>query len=120
LCDQNRSPRSTSRPITPGRIDASSSNRPSSAGCSPYTDRGCRRQAYLLRSDPVNADSVCDLSPHHHLVTEAVVSANRLGSRPPHVDSRRPSPPRLLRMSGLLGHGPWGRQRGPPQARQRF
>jgi PqqA peptide cyclase len=36
---------------------------------------GCRCQAYLLTGDPANADPVCDLSPHHHLVTEAVARA---------------------------------------------
>ena len=36
---------------------------------------GCRCQAYLLTGDPTNADPVCDLSPHHHLVTEAVERA---------------------------------------------
>ncbi|HXS20369.1 MAG TPA: pyrroloquinoline quinone biosynthesis protein PqqE [Steroidobacteraceae bacterium] len=36
---------------------------------------GCRCQAYLLTGDPANADPVCDLSPHHHLVTEAVMRA---------------------------------------------
>lgn len=38
---------------------------------------GCRCQAYLLTGDPYNADPVCDLSPHHHLVTEAVARADR-------------------------------------------
>jgi pyrroloquinoline quinone biosynthesis protein E len=33
---------------------------------------GCRCQAYLLTGDAANADPVCDLSPHHHLVTEAI------------------------------------------------
>jgi len=36
---------------------------------------GCRCQAYLLTGDAANADPVCDLSPHHHLVTEAVARA---------------------------------------------
>ena len=36
---------------------------------------GCRCQAFLLTGDPANADPVCDLSPHHHLVTEAVEKA---------------------------------------------
>ena len=36
---------------------------------------GCRCQAYLLTGDAANADPVCDLSPHHHLVTEAVERA---------------------------------------------
>ncbi|MGH8323204.1 MAG: pyrroloquinoline quinone biosynthesis protein PqqE, partial [Steroidobacteraceae bacterium] len=38
---------------------------------------GCRCQAYLLTGDPANADPVCDLSPHHHLVTSTVASAAR-------------------------------------------
>jgi pyrroloquinoline quinone biosynthesis protein E len=36
---------------------------------------GCRCQAYLLTGDADNADPVCELSPHHHLVTEAVARA---------------------------------------------
>jgi pyrroloquinoline quinone biosynthesis protein E len=36
---------------------------------------GCRCQAYLLTGDPANADPVCDLSPYHHRVTEAVERA---------------------------------------------
>ena len=43
---------------------------------------GCRCQAYLLTGDPDNADPVCDLSPHHHLVTEAVARAERDVNRP--------------------------------------
>jgi pyrroloquinoline quinone biosynthesis protein E len=38
---------------------------------------GCRCQAYLLTGDAANADPVCDKSPHHHLVTEAVARAER-------------------------------------------
>ena len=38
---------------------------------------GCRCQAYLLTGDAANADPVCDLSPHHHLVTEAAAHADR-------------------------------------------
>ncbi|HEX8756431.1 MAG TPA: pyrroloquinoline quinone biosynthesis protein PqqE [Steroidobacteraceae bacterium] len=37
---------------------------------------GCRCQAYQLTGDPANADPVCELSPHHHLVTEAVDRAD--------------------------------------------
>ena len=37
---------------------------------------GCRCQAYLLTGDAANADPVCDLSPLHHLVTDAVAAAN--------------------------------------------
>jgi len=38
---------------------------------------GCRCQAYLLTGDAANADPVCDLSPHHRVVTEAVARAER-------------------------------------------
>ena len=38
---------------------------------------GCRCQAYLLTGDAANADPVCDLSPHHHLIAEAVARAER-------------------------------------------
>ena len=36
---------------------------------------GCRCQAYMLTGDPANADPVCDKSPHHALVTQAVERA---------------------------------------------
>jgi pyrroloquinoline quinone biosynthesis protein E len=32
----------------------------------------------MLTGDAANADPVCDLSPHHHLVTEAVARAEAL------------------------------------------
>jgi pyrroloquinoline quinone biosynthesis protein E len=38
---------------------------------------GCRCQAYMLTGDATNADPVCELSPHHHLVVEAVEKADR-------------------------------------------
>ena len=38
---------------------------------------GCRCQAFLLTGDAANADPVCELSPHHHLVTEAVERAGK-------------------------------------------
>ncbi len=44
---------------------------------------GCRCQAYLLTGDAANADPVCDLSPHHHLVTEAVARAERSADAAP-------------------------------------
>jgi pyrroloquinoline quinone biosynthesis protein E len=47
---------------------------------------GCRCQAFLMTGDAANADPVCDLSPHHHLVTEAVADAERprpAAARPP-------------------------------------
>lgn len=37
---------------------------------------GCRCQAYMLTGDARAADPVCDKSPYHHLVTEAVARAN--------------------------------------------
>ncbi|GAC1452435.1 MAG: pyrroloquinoline quinone biosynthesis protein PqqE [Steroidobacteraceae bacterium] len=43
---------------------------------------GCRCQAYLLTGDADNADPVCDLSPHHGLVTEAVARAERAAAAP--------------------------------------
>jgi pyrroloquinoline quinone biosynthesis protein E len=36
---------------------------------------GCRCQAFLLTGDPEAADPVCSLSPHHHLITEAIENA---------------------------------------------
>jgi PqqA peptide cyclase len=42
---------------------------------------GCRCQAYMLTGDPANADPVCDKSPHHALVTQAVDRASE--PRPP-------------------------------------
>jgi pyrroloquinoline quinone biosynthesis protein E len=38
---------------------------------------GCRCQAYLLTGDAANADPVCDKSPHHGVVVEAVQKAQR-------------------------------------------
>jgi PqqA peptide cyclase len=52
---------------------------------------GCRCQAYLLTGDAANADPVCDLSPHHHLVTEAVETAARAiaaGASQPAVEEK--------------------------------
>lgn len=44
---------------------------------------GCRCQAYLLTGDADNADPVCDLSPHHALVTAAVARAEQAVSGAP-------------------------------------
>ncbi|HEY4772506.1 MAG TPA: pyrroloquinoline quinone biosynthesis protein PqqE [Steroidobacteraceae bacterium] len=44
---------------------------------------GCRCQAYLLTGDAANADPVCELSPHHYLIEEAVAHTER-----PHVNER--------------------------------
>ncbi|HXZ58575.1 MAG TPA: pyrroloquinoline quinone biosynthesis protein PqqE [Steroidobacteraceae bacterium] len=43
---------------------------------------GCRCQAYLLTGDAANADPVCELSPHHHLVTAAVAEAEHAAAAP--------------------------------------
>jgi pyrroloquinoline quinone biosynthesis protein E len=43
---------------------------------------GCRCQAYLLTGDPDNTDPVCELSPHHALVTAAVARAEAAASAP--------------------------------------
>jgi PqqA peptide cyclase len=36
---------------------------------------GCRCQALMLTGDAANADPVCDKSPHHHVIEEAVALA---------------------------------------------
>jgi pyrroloquinoline quinone biosynthesis protein E len=38
---------------------------------------GCRCQAFLMTGDAANADPVCDKSPHHQLVLDAVARADR-------------------------------------------
>ncbi len=38
---------------------------------------GCRCQAYMLSGDAANADPVCDKSPQHQTVLDAVASADR-------------------------------------------
>ncbi len=37
---------------------------------------GCRCQAFMLTGDAANPDPACSLSPHHHVVREAVAEAN--------------------------------------------
>jgi pyrroloquinoline quinone biosynthesis protein E len=41
---------------------------------------GCRCQAYLLTGDAANADPVCDKSPQHALVTQAVERAAQVAT----------------------------------------
>ena len=41
---------------------------------------GCRCQAYLLTGDSATADPVCDKSPQHALITQAVERAQRAGA----------------------------------------
>ena len=43
---------------------------------------GCRCQAYMLTGDARNADPVCDLSPHHHIITEAIAKAQQARDKP--------------------------------------
>lgn len=43
---------------------------------------GCRCQAYLLTGDAANADPVCSLSPHHHLIEAAVAEIEDEGRTP--------------------------------------
>ena len=38
---------------------------------------GCRCQAFMLTGDPTNADPVCDKSPHHQIVLDAVIKAQQ-------------------------------------------
>ena len=39
---------------------------------------GCRCQAYLLTGDADNADPVCELSPHHHRITDQLARSEDL------------------------------------------
>ena len=75
---------------------------------------GCRCQAYLLTGDADNADPVCELSPHHHLVTEAVARAEQAAQQPPGrrvstrscsatTAPRSRSPPRRVRGASVRG-----------------
>lgn len=43
---------------------------------------GCRCQAWMLTGDAENADPVCDKSPHHHRVREAVARAGQPEEKP--------------------------------------
>ena len=38
---------------------------------------GCRCQAFQLTGDATNTDPVCDKSPHHNIITEAVELAQK-------------------------------------------
>ena len=48
-----------------------------------------------MTGDAANADPVCDLSPHHHLVTEAVAAAEQ--PRPPEAPRRAEEKPLVFR-----------------------
>jgi len=45
---------------------------------------GCRCQAFQLTGDATNTDPVCDKSPHHHIITDAVELAQQ--PQPPAVE----------------------------------
>jgi pyrroloquinoline quinone biosynthesis protein E len=53
---------------------------------------GCRCQAYMLTGDAANTDPVCDLSPHHDVVTAAVAKAQHAQSKAasPHSIAAQP------------------------------
>src|SRR5258708_22750296 len=51
---------------------------------------GCRCQALLLTGDADNADPVCELSPHHERVLEAVARASAAVAAPASGGRRRP------------------------------
>jgi pyrroloquinoline quinone biosynthesis protein E len=57
---------------------------------------GCRCQAYLLTGDPANADPVCDLSPHHNRVLEAIEQAGRTTIEPKPLVFRNPKNSRMI------------------------
>ena len=62
---------------------------------------GCRCQAFLLTGDPANADPVCDLSPHHHVVTEAVARARTVSAQVQPILFRDDRNSRALAVSGV-------------------
>ncbi|MCI0399813.1 MAG: pyrroloquinoline quinone biosynthesis protein PqqE [Gammaproteobacteria bacterium] len=43
---------------------------------------GCRCQAYMLTGDAANTDPVCDLSPRHQVVLDAIAAAKEAAQRP--------------------------------------
>ncbi|HKJ95481.1 MAG TPA: pyrroloquinoline quinone biosynthesis protein PqqE [Gammaproteobacteria bacterium] len=60
---------------------------------------GCRCQAYMLTGDPAAADPVCDKSPHHRQVLEAVAATAPEGAPPRPVVFRNPRNARRLRQA---------------------
>ena len=59
---------------------------------------GCRCQAYMLTGDPNNADPVCDLSPHHQVVLDAIQQAGSAIEKP--LVFRRPQNSKALSATG--------------------
>ncbi|MGB8856098.1 MAG: pyrroloquinoline quinone biosynthesis protein PqqE [Burkholderiales bacterium] len=43
---------------------------------------GCRCQAFMLTGDAANADPVCGLSPHHHVINDAISKSKRAVAQP--------------------------------------
>lgn len=43
---------------------------------------GCRCQAFMLTGDAANADPVCGLSPHHHVINDAISKSQRVVAQP--------------------------------------
>ena len=76
---------------------------------------GCRCQAYLMTGDAANADPVCDLSPHHHLVTDAVARADRNAesSKPPQHSSNEQNEKPLVFRSDLNSATLFAKRAGP-------
>ena len=76
---------------------------------------GCRCQAYLMTGDAANADPVCDLSPHHHLVTDAVARAERNAesSKEPQRSSNDQNEKPLVFRSDLNSATLFGKRVGP-------
>ena len=76
---------------------------------------GCRCQAYLMTGDAANADPVCDLSPHHHLVTDAVARADRNAesSKPPQHSSNEQNEKPLIFRSDLNSATLFAKRAGP-------
>ena len=62
---------------------------------------GCRCQAYMLTGDPATADPVCDQSPHHHVVTEAVARARTVSVQAQPIVFRDDRNSRTLAVSGV-------------------
>ncbi len=61
---------------------------------------GCRCQAYMLTGDAAMADPVCDLSPHHHLIEEAIVQASLVQQPEKLLQFRNPKNSRKITDSG--------------------
>jgi len=66
---------------------------------------GCRCQALMLTGDAANADPVCDKSPHHHKVLDAVAQAQLPDAERVHVKPlvfREPKASRMLNSDDLI------------------